>query len=101
MRRNVAVDCRYAFQVNYGSSSSQSEPVVETTIENNIVSLSSSSDYAVNCATNPAPDIEWRDNTFYGGRQSGVELPTVSVAPALPDVKTAAENIRRGAGVKW
>lgn len=100
VRRNVAVDCRYAFQVNYGGTS-QVEPVVETTIEHNIVSLSSASDYAVNCVMEPAPEIEWRDNTFYGGRQSGVSLPTTDTAPKLPDVKTAAENIRRSAGVKW
>ncbi len=101
VRNNIAVDCRYAFQVNYGGNSSQVEPVVETTIEQNIVSLSSASDYAVNCAAEPAPDIAWRDNTFYGGKQSGVQLPTVDEAPALPDVKTATENIRRRAGVKW
>lgn len=101
VRRNVAVDCRYAFQVNYGSSASQVEPVVSTTIADNIVSLSSASDYAVNCETNPAPDITWSDNTFYGGKQSGVKLPTASVAPTLPDVKAATENIRRSAGVKW
>ncbi len=101
VRHNIAVDCRYAFQVNYGGNSSQVEPVVETTIEQNIVSLSSASDYAVSCATEPAPDIAWRDNTIYGGKQSGVQLPTVDEAPALPDVKTATENIRRRAGVKW
>ncbi len=101
VRNNIAVDCRYAFQVNYGGNSSQVEPVVETSIEQNIVSLSSASDYAVNCATEPAPDIVWHDNTLYGGKQSGVQLPTVDEAPALPDVKAATENIRRRAGVKW
>lgn len=100
VRRNVIVDCRYAFQVNYGSST-QVEPVVETTIENNVVSLSSSSDYAVNCATDPAPDVTWCDNTIYGGRQSGANLPVAAEAPALPDVTGATAAIRRNAGVKW
>ncbi|MDE6857932.1 MAG: polysaccharide lyase 6 family protein, partial [Alistipes sp.] len=100
VRRNVIVDCRYAFQVNYGSST-QTEPVVETTIENNTVSLSSSGDYAVNCATNPAPDIEWRGNTIYGGRLSGVSLPIAAEAPTLPDVTGATSEIRRNAGVGW
>lgn len=100
VRRNVIVDCRYAFQVNYGSST-QVEPVVESTIANNVVSLSSSGDYAVNCATDPAPDVEWRDNTIYGGRQSGVNLPAAAEAPKLPDVTGATADIRRNAGVKW
>lgn len=100
VRRNVAVDCRYAFQVNYGSST-QVMPVVETVIENNVVSLSSASDYAVNCPAEPAADIEWRDNTIYGGRQAGTELPVVSEKPELPRVAGAVENIRRAAGINW
>lgn len=101
VRRNVVVDCRYAFQVNYGSST-QVMPVVGTIIENNVVSLSSAGDYAVNCgASDPAPEIEWRDNTIYGGRQSGAELPTVTEKPELPRVAGAVENLRRGAGVNW
>lgn len=100
VRRNVIVDCRYAFQVNYGSSS-QVMPVVETIIENNTVSLSSSGDYAVNCAEEPAPQIEWRDNTIYGGRQAGAELPVTTEKPGLPRVAVAVETLRRGAGVSW
>ena len=86
--------------MNYGSST-QVMPVVETVIENNVVSLSSSSDYAVNCSAEPAVDIEWRDNTIYGGRQAGVELPVVSEKPELPRVAGAVENIRRAAGINW
>lgn len=100
VKRNVVVNCRYAFQVNYGSSS-QVMPVVETIIENNVVSLSSASDYAVNCATEPAAEIEWRDNTIYGGRQAGTELPVTTEKPELPRVAAAVENLRRGAGVNW
>ncbi len=100
VRRNVAVDCRYAFQVNYGSST-QVMPVVETVIENNVVSLSSAGDYAVNCAAEPAADIDWRDNTIYGGRQVGVELPVAAQKPELPRVAGAVENIRRAAGINW
>lgn len=100
VRNNIAVDCRYAFQVNYGSSS-QVMPVVETRIENNIVSLSSEKDYAVNCATDPAPEIEWSGNTFYGGRMAGAELPAAAEPPVLPDVRNAVENLRRGAGINW
>ena len=76
-------------------------PVVETVIENNVVSLSSAGDYAVNCAAEPAADIDWRDNTIYGGRQVGVELPVAAQKPELPRVAGAVENIRRAAGINW
>ncbi len=100
VRNNIIKDCRYAFQVNYGSSS-QVMPVVETVIEKNIVSLSSEKDYAVNCTAEPKPDVTWRDNTLYGGRQAGVDLPAAAEPPSLPDVRGAVDNIRRGAGVSW
>lgn len=99
---NTVVDCKYAFNVNYASSGSdQVLPVITTTIENNTVSLSSSSSYAVNCAASPAPDIVWRNNTLYGGKQSGVSLPIASAAPALPNVVAAIDAIRTAAGCDW
>lgn len=101
VRRNTIVDCKYAFNVNYGSAGSgQVEPVVSTLIEGNVVSLSSASSYAVFCTPTPAPDIAWKDNTIYGGRQSGVSLPTASEAPILPDLPVV-EAIRRTAGCHW
>lgn len=101
VRRNTIVDCKYAFNVNYGSNSDQVAPVVGTLVEGNIVSLSSSSSYAVWCAPTPAPDIEWKNNTLFGGRQSGVSLPAAAAAPALPDVSSAVEAIRKAAGCGW
>lgn len=102
VRRNTIVDCKYAFNVNYGSSgSNQVMPVVSTLIEANTVSLSSTSFYAVSCAATPAPEIEWKNNTIYGGKQSGTTLPTVASAPALPDVTRAVETIRNAAGCTW
>ena len=102
VRRNTVVDCKYAFNVNYASSGSdQTMPVVSTLIEQNTVSLSSSSAYAVWCATTPVPDIEWKNNTLYGGRQSGVSLPEASSAPSLPDVTQAVDAIRSVAGCRW
>ena len=102
VRRNTIVDCKYAFNVNYGSSGSdQVMPVVGTVIEDNIVSLSSASSYAVFCAPTPVPEIEWKDNTIYGGRQSGVSLPVAASAPILPDMPQAMEAIREGAGCSW
>ena len=102
VRRNTIVDCKYAFNVNYGSSGSdQVMPVVGTVIEDNIVSLSSASSYAVFCAPTPAPEIEWKDNTIYGGCQSGVSLPVAASAPIVPDMSQAMEAIREGAGCSW
>lgn len=102
VRNNTLIDCKYAFNVNYASSGSdQTMPVVATTIENNTVSLSSASSYAVNCATDPAPDITWRDNILYGGRQSGVSLPVAATAPAKPNVAAAVAAIRDAAGCGW
>lgn len=102
VRRNTIVDCKYAFNVNYASSGSdQTMPVVGTLVEENVVSLSSASSYAVWCAVTPAPDIEWRNNTLFGGRQSGVELPAAAAAPALPDVSAAVDAIRKAAGCGW
>ncbi len=102
VRRNTIVDCKYAFNVNYASSGSdQVMPVVGTLIEDNVVSLSSSSSYAVYCTATPAPDIEWKNNTLYGGRQSGVELPTAAEAPILPDMPLGVDALRLSAGCSW
>ncbi|WP_295935746.1 polysaccharide lyase 6 family protein [uncultured Alistipes sp.] len=100
VRGNTIIDCRYAFNVNYGSGD-QVLPVVTTRIENNTVSLSTSSYYAVNCATSPAPDITWNNNTIYGGKQNGVTLPVVSTPPAKPNVQAAMDAIRDNAGCTW
>lgn len=100
VRGNIIVDCRYAFQVNYGTSSQQM-PVEESRIERNVVSLSSTSDYAVNYVADPKPSVEWVGNTLYGGRLSGIELPTTTEKPALPNVTAAVEKIRSTAGVSW
>lgn len=102
VRYNTVIDCKYALNVNYaGSTSNQVLPVVSTTIEGNTVSLSSSSSYAVYCTTTPAPEITWKDNILYGGRQSGTSLPTVATAPAWPDVEAAMNAIRDEAGCSW
>lgn len=101
VRRNTIVDCKYAFNVNYASNADQVMPVIGTSIEENTVSLSSPSSYAVFCAPTPAPEIEWKDNTIYGGRQSGVSLPVAASAPIVPDVTQAMEAIRESAGCSW
>lgn len=102
VRGNTLIDCKYAFNVNYaGSGSDQTMPVIGTVIANNTVSLSSSSSYAVNCATDPEPEIAWRDNILYGGRQKGVSLPVVTTPPARPNVAAAVAAIRDAAGCQW
>lgn len=100
VRNNIVVDCRYGICVNYGSSG-QVMPVVETKIEQNVVSLTQESDYSLYCVEEPAPQIEWLNNQLYGGRQHGVALPTLDTPPTLPRVEVAVDNIRRRAGVSW
>ena len=100
VRSNIIVNCRYGINVNYGSSS-QVMPVVECEIEKNIVSLNNPSHYSVNYVEAPEPDVEWSDNTIYGGKQKGISLPTVDTPPTIPDVSASITNVRRRAGVSW
>lgn len=97
---NIIVNCRYGINVNYGSSS-QVMPVVECKIEKNIVSLNNPSHYSVNYVEEPEPDVEWSDNTIYGGKQKGISLPTVDTPPTIPDISASITNVRRRAGVSW
>ena len=103
---NVLVNCKYGFMVNYGSASSnQTQPVISTVIENNTVSASSKSQYTVNVVTDPKPEVTWKNNKLYNGKQAGVELGTVSSDPVSAQVrsamKTAAEGIRQTSGCSW
>lgn len=100
VRNNVVVDCRCGLEVNYGSSG-QVMPVVESKIEYNIISLSNPKDYAVNCTTDPEPQIEWQGNMLYGGRVVGVELESLAAAPRIPKMEAVIEQVRRQAGVDW
>lgn len=102
VRRNYVFDCKYGLNVNYASSTSnQVLPVKSTVIENNTVSTTASSSYAVYLPDAPAePEITWRNNTLYG-RQRGITLPAAASAPARPDVKSAIEAIRNAAGCSW
>lgn len=95
---NTLVDCRYAFHVNYGARTTQTLPVISTTIQNNVVSLSSSSMYAVKCYTSPEPEITWQNNTLYGGKQEGISLTTVSQQPTISAPTQRATAIRQAAG---
>lgn len=100
VRGNTVFDCKYAFNVNYGSGD-QVLPVIGTRIENNTVCQSDASSYAVKCYTSPAPEITWRENKIYGGKMDGVTLDKLPQAPAKPDVTVAVAAIRDGAGCSW
>lgn len=100
VRNNIVVDCRYGFQVNYGTST-QTKPVVESRIENNIVVQSDDKFYAVNCVTDPRPQVEWKSNYFYGGRMVGVDLEMLDQRPRTPKVEAVVEQIRSRSGVSW
>lgn len=100
VRNNIIVNCRYGLQVNYGPVS-QTMPLEDVTFERNLVLTNKPTDYLVNYVEVPRPDIEWKNNTFYGGRFKGIEFPTIGAAPRIPNVAVAVENIRRNAGVSW
>ncbi len=103
---NVLVDCKYAIQVNYGTNSTQTLGAIETTIRDNIVYTSSSSNRFVSYNTaSGGDDITWSNNEFYG---SGVFYNITSLSttgsskPAAADYPTEAmQAIRDGAGCSW
>ncbi|MBO5686133.1 MAG: hypothetical protein J6R73_06060, partial [Alistipes sp.] len=100
VRGNISVNGRDGLHVNYGSAS-QTMPIEDVAIERNLVMTNNPSDYLVNYVEVPRPDIEWKNNTFYGGRFKGIEFPTIGAAPRIPNVAVSVENIRRNAGVSW
>ena len=103
---NVVVDCKYGIMANYGSASSnQTQPVVSTVVENNLISTSSKSYYTVHVVTDPKPDITWSNNSLYGGKQSGITLETAAADPVPPQLRKAmgiaADGIVAAAGCSW
>ncbi|MBQ6882548.1 MAG: polysaccharide lyase 6 family protein [Alistipes sp.] len=100
VRNNIIVNCRNGLNVNYGSTK-QTEPVIETRIEQNIVSTIDPKHCLINYVESPRPKIQWSNNYLYGGRFKGIEQPLLNQAPRVPNVAVAVENIRRTAGVAW
>ncbi len=100
VKNNTIVGCRYSLHVNYGKDE-MTMPVVGTTIADNTIYCTSSSDYAAYVYTSPAPQITWSGNKIYGGKQSGVSIATLSTAPSIPSVGGVVATIESGCGPKW
>lgn len=100
VRGNIIVNCRYGLNVNYGSTT-QTEPVIDTRIEQNIVVTNDPKHYLINYVETPRPKIQWSNNYLYGGRFKGIKQPTLNQLPRIPNVAVSVENIRRNAGVSW
>lgn len=100
VRNNIIVNCRYGLNINYGSTK-QTEPVIETRIEQNIVLTNDPKHYLINYVETPRPKIQWSNNYLYGGRFKGIEQPLLNQPPRVPNVAVSVENIRCNAGVSW
>lgn len=100
VRGNIIVNCRYGLNVNYGTAK-QTEPVVDSRIEQNIVSTNNPKHYLIHAVETPRPRIQWSNNYLYGGSFKGIRQPLLDVAPRIPNVAISVENIRRNAGVSW
>lgn len=102
VRGNIIYGCRYSMHLNYASSPSvQTEPVASSIIAENTVYCTSDSDYAVYMYNSPTPEINWSDNTIYGGSQSGATLPTADAAPTIDSVSEIVAAISASAGTDW
>jgi poly(beta-D-mannuronate) lyase len=74
-------------------------PVVETTIENNIITAWSDSFSIVYGGANH--DVSWKGNTICGGRQVGVSLPETKSLPKRPNIERKVQQIRDKVGAKF
>ena len=93
---NIIVNCSYGI-----SACAQSKgcpmPVVGSTVERNTIVVMGGFGSVV--SENAPHEIEWRDNTIYGGHQIGLRLAEVQKSPKLPKVDAAIKTIRDNAGV--
>ncbi len=99
---NTFKECFLAMHINYGGSN-MTLPVVESTIRNNTLVSTNTSNYIVRYEnTTPEADIAWEGNTLYGRfKNNYFELSSLKVAPTLEDVSSRREAIATAAGVNW
>ncbi len=103
---NVCVNSSYSFNVNYGSGD-QTLGAIGTTIKDNIVYTTSSSDYFINYSSTDETDITWENNLFVGSGKfsTGISFDTteltdeISAAIAYPT--DAIQAIKDDAGCSW
>lgn len=95
---NIIVNCRYGITANCQRKGCDL-PVVASVVERNIIVAD---DENCSVASEDAPhEIEWRNNTIFGGRQLGLSLGEVDKKPKLPNVKSSINAIRKGAGAAF
>ena len=92
---NIIVDCRYGITANCQRKGCDL-PVIGSVVERNIIVAD---DESCSVASEDAPhEIEWRNNTIFGGGQLGLSLGEVDKKPKLSNVKSSINAIRKGAG---
>lgn len=101
IKDNVFVDCRYGIVVNYSGRDSQDSAPENVTFSHNTIVSSASKYVAVTVIDTPSSELHWEDNVIFGGKQSGVKLPTVSAKPVVSDYSAAIEAIISNSGKQW
>lgn len=95
---NIIVDCRYGITANC-QRKGYDLPVIGSVVERNIIVAD---DESCSVASEDAPhEIEWRNNTIFGGGQLGLSLGEVDKKPKLSNVKSSINAIRKGAGAEF
>ena len=92
---NIVVDCLYGISANCQRGGCDL-PVLGTVVEGN--TIVAADDNCTVASEDTPHEIEWRNNTIFGGRQLGLSLDEEDKKPKLPNVKVALNAIRKGAG---
>ena len=101
---NSFLNCAYSIYINLAGGSGDRTttlPATGVTFTGNTVSCSSSSAYTVYMLKPEAGGITWERNRFWGGRQYGTSLETLSAAPTMPVFDSRVNAIKAAAGVSW
>ena len=100
IEENIFSECTLAMHVNYGGSSNMVLPVISTTIRNNTLVSTNTSNYIVRYEnSDPQAEITWEGNLLYGRFKTNYfELSSLKSAPTLEDVSPAREAIAAAAG---
>ena len=101
IKDNVLVDCAYGITVNFSGRDTQECPPENTSFIHNTIVNSAKKYVAVTVIDTPESYMKWEDNIIYGGKQSGISLPTVSEKPVVKDYNPEIEAIIANSGVKW
>lgn len=95
---NIIVNCLYGITANCQRKGCDL-PVIGSVVESNIIVADDES--CTVASEDASHEIEWRNNTIFGGRQLGLSLGEVDKKPKLPNVKSSINAIRKGAGAEF